>query len=162
MSACNCGKLKRPSSSDTADMESPLPVVSPTARPGDQQMQLQTQQPPSSTAKSHNDAKPKPAISKDTKPHVKVKPQIRVKPSATTASLDTQSKNGTTDHTSEDLVEGTYYNTMVLTAKVQKEHLKEYIKTAEENQELDKQYKVTHIFALILVGSCESTLNSHA
>lgn len=142
-------------------MESPLPVVSPTATPGDQQMQLQTQQ-PSSTAKSNIDAKPKPTVSKDTKPQVKVKPQIRVKPSATTASLDTQSEDGATDETSEDLGEETYYNTMVLTAKVQKEHLKEYIKTAEENQELDKQYKVTYIFGWILVGSCKSTLNSHA
>ena len=141
LAACKFGKWKRYPSTNTANLETPLPLVSPSTAPDQQEIPMQTQQ-PSSKAVASNNSKLNSATSNETKSNVKVKPQIRVKPSTATASLDTQSKDGTADETSEDAVEETYYNTMVLTAKVEKEHLKEYIATSEENQELKKQYKV--------------------
>ena len=142
LAACKFGKWKRHPSTNTANLETPLPLVSPSTAPAQQEIPMQTQQ-PSSKAVSSNNSKLNSAMSNETKPQVKVKPQIRLKPSTATACLDTQSEDGTAEVTSENAIEETYYNTMVLTAKVEKDHLKEYIATSEENQELEKQYKVS-------------------
>ena len=91
-----------------------------------------------------NDTKLEAVVVKDSQSKPKPeKPKLMVKPTVITNPTGKKPDEDGYSTAESDGEENQYYNTMTRSRKVRKEDLKDYITTAEANNELDKEYKVS-------------------